>query len=410
MAYENVNLKYPHMLIDSGYFCMFDISLGVYYKYLCDGNIAFSYPLLTIPPNNPKCIAFDGTYIWSLHDGTVVGSDIKLYKWLIENEVCKLVSTFTYTMSATDRYSANTFTVEHYDSFFSEPCLKDDVFIYLNPVDISLLAIGDTLFLGPNENAQYEEVEIIDIFDTYVEVATYVKYNYKQNEPINIIRSIWLFNNYSGLSSTGAIYKFKPNNGSFQIKYEDDEYRNITACCFGRVTTLKRLPPFYTIAYVKNNSLKYMNLDDRTNYCVANIDNIKVDNSTTIPVKALIIYKDSVYRLQQQAMFFGVDTDWDNYNYQVTPIREFIDSITVDAYPKIVPCNGVNISEIEAVVMDQYSLPIKIKPVGFFDDNSTGYITTNPAFTSEEGVATSVYKSGISPATVTITAIATQYD
>jgi hypothetical protein len=128
----------------------------------------------------------------------------------------------------------------------------------------------------------------------------------------------------------------------------------------------------------------------------------------------LAVYGDGIYRLQDEATYYGVDNDWGSqYNYQLTPARSFIDSITVTAYPTILPANGTNISTLTASVFDQYGRGAVYKPVFWTDDDNFGYVTIDPTYTDlffGTGETTSYYRAGIQARTVTVTGRATQYD
>lgn len=145
------------------------------------------------------------------------------------------------------------------------------------------------------------------------------------------------------------------------------------------------------------------------------LDNVRADQVTIIPVYNVAIYGKTLYRLQDEATYYGADNDWGAlYNYQISPIRSFLDSVVVTAYPAIVPANAYNTVEVTAVVANQYGEGVVYKPVYFTDTDSVGYITINPVYTDvffgTGRTNPTYYKSGIVPATVTIEGTATQYD
>jgi len=149
-------------------------------------------------------------------------------------------------------------------------------------------------------------------------------------------------------------------------------------------------------------------------YGTMNMDNVRTDGSTVIPVHAISIYEDNLYRLQDEATYYGTDNDWGTqYNYQISPIRSFIDFITVGVYPQIIPATGRNAATITAVVRDQYGNGVINQPVMFSDDDSVGFISnpviyTDPFFGT--GRVTTGYISGVDIRTVTIEGETTQYD
>ena len=149
-------------------------------------------------------------------------------------------------------------------------------------------------------------------------------------------------------------------------------------------------------------------------YGVMNIDNVRANGSTIITVYDMSIVGDSMYRLQDEATYYGSDNDWGaQYNYQVSPIRPFIDFITVGTSPDILPATGRNISQVTAVVLDQYGEGAINKPVHFTDDDSIGFITIPDVYTDYfhgTGEAKTNYMSGVAIRLVTVEGTATQYD
>jgi len=410
MANENILFKYPHLTIDSGYFCMFDHTLNIFIKKLSDGEVAFAYPIVGTSVTAVKSLEFDGIYFWSLHDGTVVGSDVIINKWKIENNFCVLKDTFNFIGDSSDIYDCESFTIDSYSTDFSSTVTAGESYVSTSSY-INIIDQGTVLYLGPNNNGEAEEVTVTGtISANTVGLNFYTKYTYESGDPINFSKYIWMFNNYSGLVDDGALYKFKTSNGSFVEKIYDNEYHSVGACTFSRITNIARLGNFDALLYVKGTNLKFIDVEDLSVYCVLGMDNIRANGSTTIPVYDLVVYNESIYRLQYRSMYYESDYTWSTYNYQLSPIREFIDSITVGASPTILPSNGINVAEVIATVYDQYSQPIIYKIVNFSDDNAEGYLLSTQVFTYLDGKATTTYRAGTIPDTVIITAEATQND
>jgi len=148
-------------------------------------------------------------------------------------------------------------------------------------------------------------------------------------------------------------------------------------------------------------------------YGIMTMDNLKVDNTTVIPIYALSYYDGTLYRLQISANYYGTNYTWSTYNYVVSTAKSFMDSMTVTAYPTILPADGRNVSEITCIVLDQYGNGKINSPVTFTDDDDYGYITINPQNTDYyygNGESVTYYKAGVDIHSVTITVTATQYD
>ena len=148
-------------------------------------------------------------------------------------------------------------------------------------------------------------------------------------------------------------------------------------------------------------------------YGVMNLDNIKSDKATFIPIYDIDVEGSTLYRLQNEATYFGGDYSWGTYNYQVSTIRPFIDFITVDSESHIIPATGRNTVTIYSITLDQYGQGVLDKPITFTDDDPTGFITrpiVNTNRNDGSGEANSVYMSGIDLREVNIVAEATQND
>lgn len=410
MTHENIEFKYPHVTIDDdGYFCMLDVDLGVFMKKLSDGSVAFTYPIIDIPTTNIKSMEYDGVYFWTLRNGAVVNEDVIIEKWILRNNTFILVDTFNYEATVTDTYKVNTFTLDFYSTTFSATVSGGKS--YVDITDDYNVDIGTVLYLGPNSDGESEEVTVTGtISGSRWGLNFYTNYTYELGDPIHHSRYLWLFNDFSGKIENGALYKFDANTGTYIERYSDNEYNSVGASTFIKTNKIRRLGTIYALLYIKSTNLKFLNIDTMSAICTLNMDNIQSDESTVISVYDLCIRSGTIYRLQAEAMYYEVDYVWSTYNYQVSPLREFIDSITVGASPSILPSDGVNTAKISAAVFDQYAEPIIYKEVSFVDNNDTGFITSTPVLTYLDGIAVTSYKAGITPAAVTITATATQYD
>jgi hypothetical protein len=127
-------------------------------------------------------------------------------------------------------------------------------------------------------------------------------------------------------------------------------------------------------------------------------------------VYGLEVEGDTVYRLQKYMKYFETDHSQSTYNYQCSTLRSFVDSISMEVYPKILPSNGVSTAEVTTIIQDQYGEPAQYKVAHVSDDDSTGYMTIDKPLTNLQGVAKTYYRAGLSVREVTITSLATQYD
>ena len=413
MSYENIEFAEPHITIVGGYFCMFDNVINTFVKKTNDGDFAFTYPTLTTIGNDVKSLEYDGAFFWTLQSGPIDGYDLLIKKWKVEDSFCDKVSEISLIGDSFHRYKSDCFTVECYNTSFYTTISGGSSFVSLSDYVTTHIIPGDVLHLGPNCDGKEEDVTVTGTIDNHVVgLNFFTTYTYEEDDPINTTKAIWLFNDYSGTNDIGALYKFEVG-GNYIEHTQDDEYKSIKSCTFDKITEIPDVGTIHPILYVKNNNIKFISPASKAIYCYMTIDNIRSNNITNIDVYDIAVYGGSIYRLQARSMYFESDYVWSTYNYVMSPLRPFVDSITVGAYPLILPCNGVNTSEITAIVHDQYAQQIPFKLVYFTDtDTETygGFITVNPAFTWIDGVAKTTYTAGINPLTVNIEATATQND
>ena len=161
----------------------------------------------------------------------------------------------------------------------------------------------------------------------------------------------------------------------------------------------------YGYAVFPNSGLEY--------YGIMNIDNVKKNQSTIIPIYAIDIEGDNLYRLQKDATYFGTDYTWTTYNFQISPLRSFIDFITIDADSHILPATGRNTTVVRSLVFDQYGNGVVYKPVSFVEDDPVGFMTSSTVYTDffyGTGTAITGYTSGTALRVVNIVGSVTQVD
>jgi len=455
MAYENITLRKPNETMIDGYFYMLDEQQDAMIVKTDDGTQAYSYPLDTTVASVVVSLEFDGRNFWSLENP---GSNtVRIKRWNLENYVLKMRDDFEMLPTASHNYTSTAFTVEHYHLRFksSAPVGSSVLSIYQPKTTqsdfdlISKLQSGMTISLGPNTNGQTEDISVNSVTvqatgqETIYNVnlnalTTYAysgptasgagePYDTRYGAPSSFYNNIWLFNDWDGVSSAdGALYKINAYTGSYQTKYTGGEYQNVDACTFFDVPNYIfdrdwqgtpandafNWPKFNSIAYVRTTNLIFLNPDNfSASYGSMTMDNVEDDQATVIPIYDLTMEGVNIYRLQRKATYYGTTyTFADNtYNYQLSTLEPFITSISLRANPAILPANGVNTSQITAIVKDQFNLPIEGKLVYFTEDDPNGNITgPNPANTDVDGVALTTYTAGTTAREVKITATAQQ--
>lgn len=419
MAHENIEFDDPHFTSSGEYFYKFDDTYDALFAKLQDGRTAFSYPLLTPLTRVITSAEYDGFYFWTLETpGTY---DITIKKWRItEDYYCELVKQFDFVDDAGDRYVSSAFTLEHYVTAFNTTISGNSTYIDLaNYAD--KVTPGDVITLGPNSNGEYEEVTAtgtLTVSGTEIGLTFFTYYDYQAGDKICFNSNLWVFSDWAGVvdDGNGALYKINPDTGEVKDRYDSNIYKNVTAATFATIWSAKHVGIRDVLFYIKSNTLSFLNTEDLSYYTTMLIDNLKANGSTVIPVLDLVVTNETVYRLQQSARYphttTGADTDysWSTYNYVLSPIRNYIDSFVLGAYPAILPANAVNQTAVTATVKDQYGLDISFKPTYFYDDDTVGFMQYLIAYTDSNGIATNWYRSGIEPREVTLAATISQDD
>lgn len=417
MAYENVKFVKPNMTIVNGYFYEMDESMDALVEKTAGGNIVNSYQLNTLLSRTIKDLHYDGANFWSLEDYGSPATGFVIRRWRKEyGSVLNLKDTFSYIDDTTYTYRSDAFGVEHYITEFTCTVSGGNDIICVNEFYDSTITSGTVLTLGPNSVEQLEDVIVSSVSGSNVTLSSGIQYTYDSGDQICFCKSLFVFNDYNYKSSaSGTLFEFDSRDGSLIDLNFDIEYQNIDSAVFTRlVNVVPGNSNIHTLIYIKSTNAKLMNISDLSLYETASIDNLRTNGSTIIPVYSIDVYESDLYRLQDEATYFDTDNDWGSfYNYVVSPLRSFLDSITVTAYPVILPANGYNITQVNATVLDQYGEGVIYKPVFWTDTDSAGYTTINPSYTDVffgTGNSVTYYRAGTEVHQVTIEGTATQYD
>jgi len=419
---ENIKLittQQRNFTVDQGYFYLFDYAQDNIIVKTDDGNTAFSYPLDTlIGTQQVTSTEFDGVYFWSLQNQVPGADDITIMQWKLDNFIAKLQNTFTYTDSGSHKYSSIAFSVEHYhDSFTSNTASGSTIIPMATYSGTSMLSFTTTpggdgliLHLGPNTNGEEEDAEVASVVAGGVTVTSGIQYSYELGDDINFYTYLWVFNNYDGLASTGALYKFDAYTGNYITKYGSGAYNGVGAATFFKVDSFADYGTVDALIYIKSTNMLFINAGAAgatlPYYGSMVLENIYDDESNVIPVVDLAIEGDNVYRLQIRQD--GTGSNWTTYNYDLSSLSSFISSISLSANPALIAANGISTSNIDAFVKDQFLQPIVGKNVNFSVQSGDGSVLplTDPA--DADGKAQTIYTSGTSAGEIQIRATAAQ--
>ncbi len=252
---------------------------------------------------------------------------------------------------------------------------------------------GTLLYLGDVNSNTYEEVTVTGILSPGIYGLNFFTYfEHVEEEIVNFSKNIYIFNNYRRKNPGGSIYKLDYTTGYVETTYDSDSYTDVTAGCFFNYKGT------YLLGYVSITNFIMLEIHNELSlFEVMNIENVKADQITVIPITDVDIHNNELYRIQKSATYYSTDYSWTNYNYQLTPVMPFIDSTTIEAKPLIMNADGVSVIAVTALAKDQYAEPIVSIRTKFYDDDDVGYMTIQDTYTGFIGKAVSYYKSGIVP-------------
>ena len=425
MASENIKLiagQQANFTVSNGYFYTFDHDQDNLLQKTDDGNTAFSYPFDTLLANTANddvtSTEFDGVYFWSLQNRS---DRVSIKQWKIENYVCKLQRAFNYLDSdSSHNYDSDAFSVEHYHTQFTSAATSGTSAVYIDDYSgnsalmdfITTSGAALTMHLGPNTNNEEEDVLVAATVSGGVTISGTLQYSYNTSDEVNFYTYLWMFNDYDGLNSTGALYKFDAYTGEYVTKYSSGAYSSVDAATFYKVDPFSEVGEVDSLAYVKGTNILFINTGAAgatlPYYGSMVMENVKLDEVTIITVYDLAMYDQNIYRLQETPD--GTSTVWSNYSYLLSTLDAFVTSIALDAAPATIAANLTSTSSITARVKDQFLEPITSRSVLFSiaGDAQATLIGSNPTNTNSNGNATITVRAGDDAVELTVTAVVEQ--
>jgi len=408
MAFDNIKLPNYSFTVVDGYFFYFSHSNNMLVKKNSSGDTAFTYPIIDNFGKEAISTEYDGVNFWTLQEDTVSGNFI-VKMWRIENELCwKKHEVAFNAVEDLHTYNLTSCSVEHFCTTLASGISEEDYKVYINKsLDYESYEDYEAIMtVGPNSDGVYETNTVSGVLcDGSVGLELHMLNSFDEGTNISFVTKLWMFDNYSALAGNGTLFSYNLLENYIDYYFVDSDITDIVASTFYETYDKKY------IAFVRGTALKFFDIDEKRVDKSLILDNINSAGSTIYPIKDIEISDGTLYRIQNKTTYYGTDYSHSTYNYQCSPIRPFVDSITLGIYPKIIPSDGVSISELTIVVKDQYSEPSKFKTVYINDDDDEyGYITIPEILTGSDGSCLSYYRSGTSPKTVNIIAMVTQFD
>jgi hypothetical protein len=416
----------------SGFFYSVSSSLDSLIQLEADGDVVDTFPVFRSQLRNPVSeLHYDGTFFWTLEDlPSDLGLVIKRWRVLPVPNAQGLPPGTLPPVSPTDftwqdeitlingptiRWSSKAFCVEHYHRVLDGSFQQGATVIRLN--DVTNISPGDLLYLGPSDFGGFEDHEEEIIVSSVNELTNDIgvgnagglKNSYVSDDPVDFVKSIFLFNDhsFSGIEDRrGALVRFSwPGK---QILNVDGgmKYYNAGAADFD-VTSL---------FWVRSQQIMEINLANPTfDIASSNESNLIEDNKTdVIEVYDMItdLANTQHLKLQQQETNEDVGTgnltttDWSpRYNFQSQPTLPVINSINMSMDTRFsVPLPSADVINIAAEVRDQFNLPVFNETVQFSaaintfsDPGIPGTFSPTNAVTNTSGIAETVYTPSVTP-------------
>lgn len=286
----------------------------------------------------------------------------------------------------------NTLVIDSYEATLASGISSGVDYVKLSG-ETDYIEAGTVLFLGDTNSQTYEEVTVTGTLGTNTYGINFFTYfDHEEDERVSFSKNFFMFNNYRRKEPGGSIYKLNYVTGLLENTYDSDNYIDIDAACFFHSRNT------YLCGYISNTNFISLDIHNGMSlFEVMNVENVESDQVTIIPITDIEVVEESLYRIQNSAAYYGVDYNWTNYNFQLTPINSFIDSTTIEAVPLIMPADGISTIAVTTLAKDQYAEEITFIRVKFYDDDDVGYMTIRDTYTGLTGKAQSYYKSGIDP-------------
>jgi len=405
MAYDNIKLTKSSFTVVDGFFFYFNNTNNLLIKKNSSGGVIFTYPIIDYLASEVISTEYDGINFWTLQEGSVSGNFV-VKMWRIENFLClkKDEIEFNFVDDA-HTHNLTALSVEHCCTTLVSGVSEGASELYIDKI-ISEEDYEAVVIIGPNSADEYDISTVSGVnSDGSLGLNLYTRLYFDEGTPVSLITDLWLFDSYSSIEGHGTLFRYNILEDYINYYFVDGGIDVIGASTFYSTGAVDY------VSFISGTSLKFFNVTTKTIDKSLTIDNTNAAGSVIYPITDIAIFDGTLYRLQKNTSYYGADYSHSTYNYQCSPVRSFVDSITLGIYPKIIPSDGMSVSELSVVVKDQYSEPSQFKTVYVTDDDDEyGYITTPETMTWEDGTCLSYYMSGTSPKTVTITTMVTQFN
>jgi hypothetical protein len=409
MAYENIELPASNMTGDrtNSYFYCFNNGIMLVKQRGSPYSLIASFPTDRYL-GDVVCTQFDGTHFWTMEkqlDGFVI------QRWELVSSILRHRNVFSFTSAPGIKYDSDSFAIEYYGDELTVSANVGDTNVTVADGDI--FNIGDTIILGPSNVGSFldlqESAVVTSKIDDVLYLSTPLTRAFSSGDGVYTTRYIYIFNKYSPYDeSKGSLLKLEWDTGDLYSFSSNHMFGEVKASCFydNRIT------------FVKGHEIVQVNPDSMNVYKHFALDNLDTDRAGIVPIEALWIHSDVVYRLQNKYVFWN-GSAWDSeswgnyYNYVTSTFYTLATSVVyfvdVKADPDIIhavaPGVPTTTSNITVTVLDQGRQPLDGRSVSM--SSSIGSVVPSNGTTVSGGLFTCVYNGTSAEAEVDITAVVT---
>jgi len=310
---KNIRLINPNMVRVDGYFYSFNEETDVMIQKADDGTLAFAYPLDTTISQEVTSIEHDGESFWTMEniDGTA-SNGFRIRRWVIENFVMVLQSTFTFASDSNDTFESSAMTVEHYEGTLTSGAVENTTTFNVSfDTDVfALLTPGTKMFIGPSSKSGFVgEDESVTVNSTgagnQVTVSAPLTNGYVSGNKVSFTKNLWFFSqNFQTTLGVGALYKASALDGTILSRTQSGAFVDIDA------TTYHELDSF--TGSLATNNKPYLVFVRTTNLLFVDVlnsnlpielsalqNNLSIDTTTVFPVFDMGIEGETIFRLQK---------------------------------------------------------------------------------------------------------------
>ena len=295
MAYENVEFPASNMTGDRTNTNLYCFNNGV----LLVKQRSSPYNLVALYPTDRYlgdvvCTQFDGVYYWTMESQV---SGFKIQKWELVSGILRWRDSFSFVSSTSITYDSECFVVEYYSDTLGASASPGQAYVEVSDGDI--FNIGDNLVLGPSSfggySGEFESAEVTGKAGNILSLSGPLTKGFTSGNEVYVSRFFYIFNKYSPSDKKrGSLLKYDANTGLLYSYASSHMYGEVKAAAFYDDK----------ITFVKGHEVVQVIPATMAVYKHFAIDNLETDRAHIVPIEALWVYADVVYRLQGKHVFY----------------------------------------------------------------------------------------------------------